>query len=207
VADDHPLYREGIVGALAAIPGTEVVGTAADGDEAVRLVQERAPDVVLMDLSMPGCSGVEATRRITHAYPDVAVLILTMIESDESVVAAVRAGARGYLVKGADRAEIASALEAVARGQAVFGSGVATTVLGRLREPPKPRGGSVRFPHLTEREVEVLSLLGHGLSNAAIARRLFLSEKTVRNHVSNVLAKLPASNREEAGEIARASDM
>ena len=203
VADDHPLYRDGLVGALDALDGVDVVGTAADGDEAVILAVENVPDVVLMDLSMPGCNGIEATRRIVERRPEVAVVVLTMIEGDESVVSAVKAGARGYLVKGADRAEIAAAIDAAARGQAVFGSGVAASVLGRLSEPPRAKGTSSVFPQLTERELEVLDLLGVGLSNAAIARKLFLSEKTVRNHVSNILAKLPAPDRVAAGEMAR----
>ncbi|WP_448628411.1 response regulator [Geodermatophilus sp. URMC 64] len=204
VADDHPLYRDGIVAALAAIGTAEVVGTAADGEEAVARALELRPDVVLMDLSMPGVNGVEATRRITAECPEVAVLVLTMLEGDDSVLSAVKAGARGYLVKGADRAEIASALDAVSRGQAVFGSGVAERMLGRLTDPPR-RGASAVFPQLTEREAEILDLLAEGLGNAAIARKLFLSEKTVRNHVSNVLAKLPAAGRQEAAEIARAA--
>lgn len=205
VVDDHPMYREGIATAIGALPGAEVVGQATDGEEAVRLSAELVPDVVLMDLSMPGLNGIDATARIAAAQPDVAVLVLTMLEGDESVVAALRAGARGYLVKGADRAEIATALDAVSRGQAVFGRGVAASVLERIVDPPRPRGGSTRFPDLTERELEILDLLGLGLTNKAIAHRLFLSEKTVRNHVSNVLAKTGASDRSEAGELARAA--
>jgi DNA-binding NarL/FixJ family response regulator len=205
VADDHPLYRDGLVGALEALSGVEVVGTAADGDEAVMLAVEQAPDVVLMDLSMPGCNGIEATRRIVEQQPEVAVVVLTMLEGDESVVSAVKAGARGYLVKGADRAEIAAAIDAASRGQAVFGNGVAAAVLSRISEPPRAKGTSSVFPQLTDRELDVLDLLGLGLSNAAIARKLFLSEKTVRNHVSNLLAKLPAADRVAAGEMARAA--
>jgi len=208
VVDDHPLYRDGIVGALAAIDGCEVVGTASDGEEAISVVESAAPDVVLMDVAMPGLNGVEATRRIVAAHPDVAVVMLTMLETDDSVVAAVKAGARGYLLKGADRAEIASALRAVAAGQAVFGSGVADRMLGRLADPPRARAnGSTVFSQLTDRELEVLTLLGQGLSNGAIARRLFLSDKTVRNHVSNVLMKLPATDRADAGEQARAAGL
>jgi DNA-binding NarL/FixJ family response regulator len=208
VVDDHPLYRDGIVSALSAIDGCEVVGTASDGAEAVRLVDEVAPDVVLMDVAMPGVNGVEATKQIVAAHPTVAVLMLTMLETDESVLAAVKAGARGYLLKGADRAEITAALRAVAAGQAVFGSGIADRMLGRLTEPPRSRAnGSTAFPQLTDRELEVLTLLGQGLSNGAIARKLFLSDKTVRNHVSNVLMKLPAVNRDDAAEQARAANL
>jgi DNA-binding NarL/FixJ family response regulator len=204
VADDHPLYRDGIVAAVEAI-GAHVVGVAADGDEAVHLALELAPDVVLMDVSMPGTNGLEATTRIRAEHPGVAVLVLTMLEDEDTVVAALRAGAQGYLVKGADRAEIASALDAVRQGQAVFGSGVAGDVLARIIEPPRSRGRSAAFPNLTDRELEILELLALGLSNRAIARRLVLSDKTVRNHVSNLLAKLPAADREEAGELARAA--
>ena len=205
VADDHPLYRDGIVAAVGALGTAEVVGVAADGAEAVRLCAELAPDVGLMDLAMPVLTGIDATARIAAEQPGVAVLVLTMLESDDSVVAALRAGARGYLVKGADRAEIASALDAVSRGQAVFGSGIAPSVLSRLVDPPRPRGSSTRFPELTDREVEVLDLLGLGLGNRAIADRLYLSDKTVRNHVSNILAKLGVPDRAAAGELARRS--
>lgn len=205
VVDDHPVYRDGLLAALEAIGSVDVVGIAGDGDEAVRLAIELEPDLVLMDLAMPGCNGIEATRRILAERPAIAVLVLTMLEGQDSVTAAVRAGARGYLVKGADRAEIASAINAVSHGQAVFGDGVAASVLERLADPPKPRGGSSTFPQLTEREVEILGLLGQGMSNVGMARRLFLSEKTVRNYVSNVLTKLNLPSREAAAELARAS--
>lgn len=205
VADDHPLYRDGIVAAVSALGTAEVVGVAGDGEEAVRLVEELEPDVVLMDISMPVLDGIRATARIVAALPQVAVLALTMLENEETVVAAIRAGARGYLVKGADRAEIASALEAVANGQAVFGQSVSPSVLGRLVDPPRPRGGSTAFPELTERELEVLDLLRQGLGNRAIAARLVLSDKTVRNHVSNILTKLGVPDREAAAERARSA--
>ena len=201
VVDDHPLYREGLVTAISTMPDKEVVGEAADGAEALTRVAELGPDVVVMDLHMPGMNGVDATRRITAERPGVAVLVLTMLENDESVFAAVRAGAKGYLLKGANRAEIGRALDAVAHGEVVFSAGIAQRVMAWFAT------GSAQvtpFPELTEREREVLDLVARGLTNTAIAQRLFLSDKTVRNHVSNVFAKLHVAGRAEA--VARARD-
>ncbi|HET7352360.1 MAG TPA: response regulator transcription factor [Marmoricola sp.] len=203
VVDDHPLYREGLVGAIATMAGKEVVGEAGDGEEAVRLAAELQPDVVVMDLHMPGMNGVDATRAVTARHPEVAVLVLTMLEGDDSVFAAVRAGARGYLLKGADRAEINRALDAVAHGEVVFSASIASRVLAYFAGG----GGTAAatpFPQLTEREREILDLVARGLTNAEIARRLVVSDKTVRNHVSNVFAKLHVSGRAEA--VARARD-
>ena len=203
VVDDHPLYREGLVTAVSTIPDKEVVGEAADGEEALRLVAALAPDVVVMDLHMPGTNGVDATRRLTASHPDVAVLVLTMLENDESVFSAVRAGAKGYLLKGANRAEIGRALDAVVHGEVVFSAGIAQRVMAWFAAGPgEPQVAP--FPALTEREREVLDLVARGLTNAAIAQRLFLSDKTVRNHVSNVFAKLHVAGRAEA--VARARD-
>jgi DNA-binding NarL/FixJ family response regulator len=203
VVDDHPLYREGLVTAVATMSGKEVVGEAGNGQEAVALVAALAPDVVVMDLHMPVLNGVDATRLITEQHPDVAVLVLSMLEGDESVFAAVRAGAKGYLLKGADRAEIARALDAVAHGEVVFSAGIAGRVLSYFAS-----GGAARevvpFPELTDREREILDLVARGLTNAEIARRLVISDKTVRNHVSNVFAKLHVAGRAEA--VARARD-
>ena len=204
VVDDHPLYREGLVAAISAMPGMEVVGDAGDGEQAVTVVAELLPDVVVMDLHMPRLNGIDATRRIAASCPSVAVLVLTMLEGDDSVFAAMRAGARGYLLKGADRAEIARALQGVAHGEVVFSSGIASRVLAFFAAGPGAAASLEPFPELTDREREILDLVARGLTNAEIARRLVVSDKTVRNHVSNVFAKLRVAGRAEA--VARARD-
>jgi DNA-binding NarL/FixJ family response regulator len=203
VVDDHPVYRDGLALALAAASTVEVVGAVGDGADAVEAVETLAPAVVLMDLHMPGENGVEATRRIVAAHPEVAVLVLTMLEDDGSLFAAMRAGARGYLLKGAGRAEIERAVLTVAAGEVVFSAGIAERVLaffsaGARTDP---------FPELTDREREVLDLVARGLTNAEIARRLVLSAKTVRNHVSNVFAKLQVAGRAEAVARARGAGL
>ncbi|MDN5749791.1 MAG: response regulator transcription factor [Pseudonocardia sp.] len=202
VVDDHPLYREGLRSAIAAMPAIEVVGEAADGDEAVQQVLALDPDVVLMDLQMPHVNGIDATRMLRTASPRTAVLALTMLDGDEAVDAALRAGASGYLLKGAGRAEIERAISDLAGGAMVVGNGVADRMrmwfaAGSRACPATP------FPDLTAREREVLDLVARGLTNTAIARRLSLSEKTVRNHVSNVFAKLGVESRSAAVASAR----
>jgi DNA-binding NarL/FixJ family response regulator len=201
VADDHPIFRDGLRSALDSRPEVVVVGEASDGHSAVDACQRLRPDVVLMDLSMPGQGGLEAIRALASTPDPPAVLVLTMHEDDDSLLAAVRAGASGYLLKGADREHIVRSVEAVARGEAVFGPGVATRVLAHVG---RSTGASVAapFPQLTTREHEVLDLVAQGLGNQAIARRLFLSDKTVRNTVSTIVAKLQAEDR--GGAIARA---
>ncbi|WP_028045485.1 response regulator transcription factor [Cellulomonas sp. URHE0023] len=196
IADDHPVVRRGLAALITSIDGLEVVGEAADGASAVRETQLLRPDAVIMDIAMPGVDGLEATRRIVAAVPDVAVLVLTMHDDDDTVFAAMQAGARGYLLKGADQDDIAHALRAVVSGQAIFGPGVARRVLGYLSSTPQAPG--VVFPELTAREREVLDLIARGSSNATIAAQLHLSPKTVGNHISSIFAKLAVASRAEA---------
>ena len=203
VADDHPVFRRGLVGVLTEEPEVEVVGEAGDGDAAMALAAELSPDVVLMDLHMEGTGGIAATRRLTAELPDIAVLVLTMLDDEESLHSALRAGARGYLVKGASGDRILQAVRAVAAGEAVFGADVAGLVLGRLiSERRTVRPGP--FPMLTDREEEILTLMSHGRTNIEIARRLVVSDKTVRNHITNIFAKLGVADRSQA--IIRARD-
>jgi DNA-binding NarL/FixJ family response regulator len=197
VADDHPVYRDGLRLLLSDRDGIEVVATATSGEEAVALAASTSPDVVIMDLRMGGLNGIEATRQILAAQPATAVLVLTMFEDDESVFAAMRAGARGYLLKGADEEEILHAVRTVARGEAIFGAALAARIAAFFAAPP-PTAAPDGFPALTARELEVLTLVAQGLSNGTIAARLYLSHKTVRNHVSNIFAKLQVADRAEA---------
>lgn len=198
LADDHPVYLEGLAGLLtatAAATGIEVAGTAADGEEAVTRAAELAPDVVVMDVRMPGLDGIAATRRVLDARPDVGIVVLTMSEEDETVFAAMRAGARGYLLKGATRAEITNAIATVAAGGAVFGPAIARRVADFLA--PRPVAAET-FPELTAREREVLDLVAAGRANPQIAAALHLSPKTIRNVVSSIFAKLQVADRAEA---------
>jgi DNA-binding NarL/FixJ family response regulator len=194
VVDDHPMFRAGVTGLLDSVPDTEVVATAADGEAAVREATLARPDVVLMDLNLPGMSGLDAIRRIAKASPESVVLVLSMLDDDESVLAAMRAGARGYVLKGAGQEELLAAIRAVAAGGAVFGAAVAGRMLDTLDRPP----ASPVFEGLTAREAEVLALMAEGQDNRAIAADLGISAKTVANHVSNVLAKLQARDRVDA---------
>lgn len=201
VVDDHPTFRMGVRAVLAAGTGVAVVGEGESGEQALERVADTDPDVVLMDLTMPGIGGLEATRRLVAAGSRPAVVVLSMSGSDDSVFAALRSGARGYLLKEAPPEEILTAVRAAAAGQGFFGAGVAGRISAFFASAAT---SSVRpFPDLSDREREVLALLADGVGNAAIAHRLALSPKTVRNHVSNVLAKLRAADRAEAGARAR----
>ena len=201
IADDHPLFRDGLSALLSGAEDTVLSGAASTGTEAVELALSTQPDVVVMDLHMPGLNGIEATRRIVADSPHIAVLVLTMFDDDDSIFSALRAGARGYLLKGADREQIRRAIHAAAGGDIVFGAHLATRMLGYFTAAPTP---PPVFPQLTDREREVLDLLAQGLGNQAIAIRLGLSQKTVRNHVSNILTKLQVADRAQA--VVRARD-
>jgi len=203
IADDHPLFRDGVRALLSTEPDLELVGEATTGDEAVARVGELRPDVVLMDVQMPGLGGIDATRRIAAAGPEVAVLVMTMFEDDHLVFAAMRAGARGYLLKGARQAAVLRAIRSVANGEVVFGPGVAERVLDFFSGAQPASVPPSLFPELSDREREVLQLLARGLKNTAIADQLVLSPKTVRNHVSTILGKLQVADRTQAAVRAR----
>ena len=203
IVDDHPIFRDGLAGLLATLPGVEVAGTAGTAEQALAAIKETTPDVVLMDINLPGASGVEATQRAIQTAPGTAVLVVTMVDDDDTVFAALAAGARGYVLKGSSGDEIAAALRTVAAGGAVFGAGIATRLLaqqpGRLPGPASP----AQPDDLTTREREVLDLLSEGASNQQIARSLGISLKTVQNHVSRILDKLQAADRTQAALRAR----
>jgi DNA-binding NarL/FixJ family response regulator len=203
IADDHPHFREGMRGRLDRVADVAVVGEAASGDEAVELAHKLEPHIILMDIKMPGLNGIEATREIQRANPQIGILVLTMFEDDDSVFAAMRAGAKGYLLKDSGGEGVVHAIRAVASGEAVFGPGVAERIIGYF-SAPRAAAPQRAFPELTEREEEILSLVAQGKSNREIARQLFVSLKTVRNHVSNILLKLQVADRAQA--VIRARD-
>jgi DNA-binding NarL/FixJ family response regulator len=198
IADDHPMFRYGVAAVLASAPEIQLVGEAADGAELLALVEREQPDVVLTDLSMPGMDGAAACRRLVASRPDLGVLILTMHADDDSIVAAMRAGARGYVLKGADKAELVRSILAVAEGQAVYGAPVAQRIATHFRNGGNPGPPAQPFPDLTPRERQVLTLLAEGARNSEIGRRLGMTEKTVRNHVSAILSKLQVPDRTAA---------
>jgi DNA-binding NarL/FixJ family response regulator len=205
IADDHPLFRDGMRGLLGSLPDMEVVGEASSGEQAIELARELQPDVILMDIQMPGINGIEATRRILQTNPRVGIVVLTMFEDDESVFSAMRAGARGYVLKGGEPSEIMEVLRAVAKGEAHFGPDIARRITGFfsiLRTDP-----AEAFPELTAREREILDLIARGHGNQEIARRLFLSPRTVRNHISHIFSKLQLADRAQAIVRAREAGM
>ena len=201
VADDHRFYREGVRALLAGLSDIAVVGEAASGAEVIAQAAELQPDVILMDLRMPEPGGVEATRRILRDSPRVGILVVTMYEDDDSVFAAMRAGARGYLLKDADREDLVRAIQAVGRGEAIFSPRIAGRLIGYFAALQPAAGGAAPaspFPDLTAREREILGLIAQGQANPAIAARLSLSVKTVQNHVSNIFSKLQVADRAQA---------
>ncbi len=197
IADDHVFFRDGVRTLVEAAPDLELVGEAGTGEEAISLAASLQPDVILMDIRIPGTNGIEATRRIVQASPHIRVLMVTMFEDDQSVFTAMRAGARGYLLKGANYDEMLRAIRAVGNGEAIFSPSIAARFLeyfGSMRPATPPAA----FPELSEREREILGLIAHGCKNAEIADRLVLTPKTVRNHVSNILSKLQVTDRAQA---------
>ena len=218
IADDHLFYREGVRSLLSHVPDLEVVGEAANGGEVLARAVELAPDVILMDIKMPGLNGIEATRRILDRQPHLAILVVTMFDDDDSVFAAMRAGARGYVLKDADQDELVRAITAVSRGEAIFSSAIAQRMMryfaglagptpaapGQLAPTPGNRRHGTVFPELSDREREILELVARGHNNQQIATQLILSIKTVQNHISNIFNKLQVADRAQA--IVRARD-
>lgn len=203
VVDDHPVVRSGLVALLTSLDGFEVAGVASDGPGGVREAVLTKPDVVLMDLQMPGGDGFAAIRELARVAPEVRVCVLTMYEDDDSLFAALRAGAHGYLLKGAEQDEIARAIRSLAAGEAIFAPGVAQRVLGQLGSGSKTAGAPHAFPELTSREREVLELLARGVTTGAIAQHFELATKTVANHISNIVTKLQVADRTQAAVQAR----
>jgi DNA-binding NarL/FixJ family response regulator len=199
IADDHPAFRQGLKAMLSSNERFDVIGEAADGDQAVRMVIELDPEVVLMDLRMPGLNGIDATRKILERNPDVGILVLTMFEDDDSVFAAMRAGARGYLLKGSEQEEVLRAIHSIASGEAIFAPAIASRMAAYFSS-----ANTTAFPELTDRERQVLELIAQGKNNQAIGAELVLSLKTVRNHVSNIFNKLRVTDR--AGAIVKARE-
>jgi len=206
IADDHPLFRAGLRALLDSVADTEVVGEAETGEEAVAAALALDPDVVVMDINMPGLNGIEATRRITDQTESIRVLVMTMQDDDDAVFAAIRAGARGYQLKGAAQDETLRAIRSVANGEAIFGPGIANR-LQHFLTAPTAADPNLAFPQLTSRELEILQLLANHRTNAEIAAELFLSQKTVRNYVSAIFAKLHVADRAEAGLVARGAGL
>jgi DNA-binding NarL/FixJ family response regulator len=203
IVDDHPVLRDGLAALIDTVPNVAVVAQADTAERAVRAAQAHRPDVVLMDLNLPGASGIYAIRRIVQALPKTAVLVLTMSEDDESILAAIRAGARGYLLKGARQQEILNAIETVAAGGALFSPRAAQRLLAQFSHMPESRDVVPPFPELTARERQVLQLVSEGLRNHAIAQHLGISQKTVANYLSTIFVKLHVEDRAQAILLAR----
>ena len=197
IADDHPLFRHGIREFLNLTANVEVVGEATSGADVIAQAEALHPDVILMDVNMPGVNGIEATRRILHDYPHIRILVVTMFEDDGTVFAAMRVGARGYILKDAEKENILRAIQAVANGEAIFSPTIATRLIDFFTTQASTLPKEI-FPSLTEREREILQLIARGQSNADIARELSLSSKTVYNYVSNILSKLQVADRAQA---------
>ncbi|GAB4481642.1 MAG: response regulator transcription factor [Anaerolineae bacterium] len=205
VVDDHTLFREGLIALIDAAPDMQVVGEAGMGVEAVELALEQHPDVILMDIMMPEMNGIQATRRILEAHPETGIVMLTMLEDNDSLFAAMCAGARGYILKGADKTEVLATVRDVAEGRATFGPAIAARLTGFFRQiEATPRQADIVFPELTDREREVLGLIAQGFTNQQIAEALVISSKTVSNHISNIFNKLQVADRMQA--IIRARD-
>jgi DNA-binding NarL/FixJ family response regulator len=202
IADDHPLFRKGMRSLLETMPEITLVGEAKSGREAVELALDQQPDVVLMDLQMPDGSGLAATRELNKHSPNIRILVVTLFEDDDSIFAALRAGAHGYILKDADEEEMMRAIRAVGEGEAIFSPAIATRLMDYFAATSKQIPQEV-FPELTEREREILTLIARGQSNAAIAEQLVISLKTVRNHVSNIYSKLQVADRAQAAIRAR----
>lgn len=197
IADDHPLFRSGMSALLSADLDTEVVGEASSGEEAIVLANTTQPDVILMDIQMPGMSGIEALRRILHTRPETRILVVTMHDDDHTIFQAMRVGARGYLLKGANPDEVLRAIRAVGSGEAIFSPAVASRLIDFFAHL-QPNALPQALPELTEREHEILTLIAQGCSNAIIAKRLGLSTKTISNYVSNIFSKLQVADRAQA---------
>jgi DNA-binding NarL/FixJ family response regulator len=203
IADDHPLFRHGIRRLLEATPDFETIGEATSGDEVVARADELLPDVILMDIHMPGLNGIEATRRILHAHSQIRVLMVTMFEDDASVFTAMRAGAHGYILKDAQKEDLLRAISAVGSGEAIFSPAIASRMISFFNSARTTTPAQV-FPELTEREREILDLIAQGLNNGEVAARLVLSSSTVRNYVSSIFSKLQVADRAQA--IVKARD-